>query len=204
MDFRDLKKSMEKIEMSDEMENRIITNCRLAAVQEMEENTMKKRVHFNFKKSMALAAIVALGLFACMAAAAAVHFGQFKDITNWNGAVIGTAYEQATNEIEVSVAAAQDELTVIATMLSSNTAPYREIETFGISDYRIVDMSGNVIVEGESTDMVEIMDGVAKLCVPLDGVDSGNYKLLVNAFIGGSKADQPLTISGSWECDFTV
>ena len=44
MEFRELKQSVEKIEMSDEMQNRIIKNCRLSAVHELEESTMKTRV----------------------------------------------------------------------------------------------------------------------------------------------------------------
>ncbi len=202
MDFGKLKQSMETIEMSDATKNRIIRNCRLSAVHETEEIIMKKRI--NYKKTMFIAAIVVLCLCVTVAASATSGSGLFKDITNWNGAVIGTAYEQATNEIEVGAAAAPDELTVTATLLVPDNVPYSTFETFGIGDYRIVDMSGKVIVKGESTDMVEIMDGAAEISVSLDGVDSGNYRLLVSSFVGASKADQPLEISGTWECDFTV
>ena len=34
-------------------------------------------------------------------------------------------------------------------------------------------------------------------------VASGSYTLLVTAFVSEKKADQPLKISGSWECAFT-
>lgn len=52
--------------------------------------------------------------------------------------------------------------------------------------------------------MVEIVNGEANMSISLGGVYSGNYKLLVNSFTGGKKADQPLEISGTWECDFTI
>ena len=204
MEFKDLKKSMENIKMSDEMQKRIIRNCRSAAVRETEEITMKKRVSFNFKKSMSVAAIVALCLCITIAAAAAGNFGLFKDITDWKGAVVGTEYEQATNEIEVDVVATQGNLSVIAKLLTPDTVPYSELETFGIGNYQIVDTSGNVVVEDKGADLVEIVNGEANMSISLGGVYSGNYKLLVNSFTGGKKADQPLQISGTWECDFTI
>lgn len=201
MDFGALKKSVKAIEMSDEMQNRIITNCRLATVYEMEEITMKKRI--KYKKTMVIAAVVALCLCVSVAAAAG-PLGLFKDIRNWSGTVIGTTYEQATNEIEVGVAAARDKLTVTATLLSPDAVPYSEIETFGIGEYQIIDASGNVVAEGESANMVEIIDGTAEITVFPDGIDSGDYKLLVNCFTGAKKADQPIEICGSWECVFSV
>ncbi len=204
MEFKDLKKSMENIKMSDEMQKRIIRNCRSAAVRETEEITMKKRVSFNFKKSMSVAAVVAICLCITMAAGAAGHFGHFKDITDWKGAVVGTEYEQATNEIEVDVVASQGKLSVIAKLLTPAAVPYSELETFGIGKYQIVDTTGNVVADGKGADLVEIVNGEANMIISLDGVDSGNYKLLVNSFTGGKKADQPLEISGTWECDFTI
>lgn len=200
MEFRDLKHSVEKIELSNEMKNRIIQNCRLSAAHEMEEISMKNRV--NFKKLMPVAAVLALCI--CVSAAAASHFGLFKDVTNWSGAVTGTEYVQATDEIEVSAVVEQGILTITADFLSPDTVPYSELETISVGSYQIVDVSGSVIAEGESDDSIEIIDGEAKMTVSLEVVDSGEYKLLINTFIGSKKADQPLKISGSWECDFTV
>ena len=200
MDVRDLKRYVEKIEMPEDMQNRIIKNCSLTA-DRMEKITMKK-ANFNFIRYIPVAAIIALCVCVSVAAAAG-HFGHFKDITNWKGAVVGTRYEQASNEIEVDAAASRDELTVTATLLIPDTAPYSEVETLGIGDYQIVDMFGNVLLEGESTDMTEIIDGAAEISVSMDGVDSGNYRLLVSSFVGAGKGEQPIEISGTWECDFT-
>lgn len=202
MEFEDLKQSMEKIEMSDEMRNRIIRNCRLWAVHETEKITMKNKTNFNFKKVGLIAAAVALCL--CISVAAVNHFGQFKDIKNWNGAVTGTEYVQATNEIQVSAAADQDGLIITSKLLTPDIVPYRELDDLGIGGYKIVDVSGNVIIEGEGEDFAPIIDGQAVMAVSLDGVNNGDYRLLVSAFIGYKKADQPLKISGEWECAFTV
>ncbi len=38
--------------------------------------------------------------------------GFFKDIMGWNGAVVGTIYEQASDEIELSVIGVTDQLMV--------------------------------------------------------------------------------------------
>ena len=202
MEFRELKQSVEKIEMPDEMQHRIIRNCRASAVYKTEEITMRNRASFNFKKVVSIAAVIALCL--CASVAAANHFGVFKDVTDWTGAVTETEYEQATNEIEVSAVAEEGVLTITATFLSPDTAPYSEEEAFCVGNYQIVDASGDVVVDGEGNDFVEIVDGKAKMTVSLDGINSGDYKLLINSFVGSKKADQPLKISGDWVCDFSA
>lgn len=200
MEFRDLKHSVEKIELSNEMKNRIIQNCRLSVAHEVEEISMKNRV--NFKKLMPVAAVLALCLGISVAAAS--HFGLFKDVTDWSGAVTGIEYVQATDEIEVSTVVDQGVLTITADFLSPNAVPYCELETISVGSYQIVDVSGGVIAEGEGDSSIEIVDGKAIMTVSLAGFDNGEYKLWVNSFVGSKKADQPLNISGSWECDFTV
>ncbi len=76
MEFRERKQSVETIEMPDEMQNRIIRNCCASAVHETEENTMRNRASFNFKKAVSIAAVIALCL--CASVAAANHFGMLK------------------------------------------------------------------------------------------------------------------------------
>ena len=58
MDFGNLKTSIEKIEMSDEMQARIIKNCRLSTTHKTEEFTMKKRNNNWFMKPIAIAAVL--------------------------------------------------------------------------------------------------------------------------------------------------
>ena len=157
---------------------------------------------FDVYKVVSIAAVIALCL--CASVAAANHFGAFKDVTNWTGAVVGTEYVQATDEIEVNAVAEQGVLTITATFLTPDTAPYSEEEAFSVGSYQIVDASGDVVVDGEGNDFVEIVDGKAIMTISLDGIDSGDYKLLISSFVGSKKADQPLKISGDWECDFTI
>lgn len=201
MDFGNLKKSIEAIEMSDEMQARIIKNCRLSTTHKTEEFTMKKRNNNWFMKPIAIAAVLTL----CMVAAgAASHFGMFKDITDWSGAVTGTEYVQATEDIQLDASTTKDELAVTITLLTPDTVPYSELDTMGIGSYKIVDLNGKVIVNGESSDFFHIVDGKVNIFIPLNGLENGSYKLVVDAFSGAKKADNILRISGSWECEFTI
>lgn len=50
---------------------------------------------------------------------------------------------------------------------------------------------------------MEIVEGKAKIIIPTDTLVPGEYKLIVDEFVGEKKADQPLVMSGNWECKFT-
>ena len=205
MNYEKLKNSVRKIEMSDEMRVRIIRNCQSITLYETEEITMNKNKTKGWlKKSVSVAAVVSLCLCFTVVAAATGNLGFFKDITNWNGAIVGTRYEQASDEIDVTVTCDENEIIVCAVMVNPAVAPYSELETFGIESYKIINMSGKVIVEGEETELVELVNGESEITIPLDNIGSGDYKLVITAFIGVQKADQPLQINGTWECEFSI
>ena len=115
---------------------------------------------------------------------------------------MGTAYEQATDEIRMDVSVNGDDLTVLAAFADPQKAPYSEAETLGIAAYRIVDGNGKTVAKG-AAGSAGIVNGQAAIGIRLDGIDSGNYTLAVTAFVAEKKADQPLNISGDWECAFT-
>ena len=171
----------------------------------MEEKNMNKLKRF-FTKPMAIAASFALCL--CLTgitafAATGKIGGFFKDITRWDGAVIGSSYEQATDEVEVTVNNAEGELIVELTLLNADVVPYREFEMFGIDQYKIVDRKGTVVAENALATMSLIENGKVSIRIPLDNIASGEYTLIVSKLVGSSKADQPLLLSGIWKCDFT-
>ena len=91
---------------------------------------------------------------------------------------------------------------VTAEFVNPDIAPYFTFENFGIEDYEIIDADGNVVVEDEKTELVEIVEGKIIFEIPVSGLGAGNYKLVVNRFVGSAKADQPLVLSGTWECEF--
>lgn len=202
MEKKMIAEKLNKIEMPKEMRERVIKNC----VIEMEEKTMRKNTSKKFL-GRPVVAVASLVLCLCLTGVTALAAtgklqGFFKDITDWKGAVTGTAYEQATDEVELSVALVADELAVAVTMLKPEEAPYSSFETFGIESYKIVDLAGSVIAEGEATALAEVVDGKVNVNISLDNISSGEYKLIVNKMVGSAKADQPLVISGTWECEF--
>ena len=187
-----------EIEMPKDMQRRIIENCHL--------ETEKKRMNKMFKRPMVAAASFALCV--CLTGVTALAAtgkleGFFRDIKRWNGAVVGTSYEQATDEIDMNVVSATDELIVEFTMLEPNTAPYSFLEMFGINEYKIVDENGNTVMENEVIEMSVMENDNVTLKIPLNTISEGKYTLVVSELIGSAKADQPLVISGIWECEFS-
>ena len=202
METKILSEQLNKIEMPKEMQERIIRNCYM----KMEEQNMNKNTtkHF-FKKPMVAVASFALCL--CLTGVTALAAtgkleGFFKDVTDWTGAVTGTTYEQATDEVALNVIKADESLSVEVTFLNPQIAPYIYFDTFGIESYQIVDAGGNAVVKGDTSEMVEIVAGKMNVTLPLDSLSNGSYKLVVNKLVGSSKADQPLVLNGAWECEF--
>ena len=167
----------------------------------MNKNTPKNI----FKRPLVAVATFALCLCATGVTALAATGklqGYFKDITNWSGAITGTSYEQATDEVELTVLEVSDELTLEIEFVNPKVAPYSFFEQFGVESYKIVDMAGKVIAEGETSEPAEISEGKANITISLLNIPNGEYKLIVSELVGSSKADQPLILSGAWECEF--
>ena len=203
METEKLVKKVKEIKMSKEMQERMIEKCYIGT----EEKTMRKNAENHiFKRPMVAVASIALCL--CLTGVTALATtgklqGFFRDIKGWNGAITGTAYEHATEEIAVAVEAGENELVVTLAMVNPQMAPYNTIEVLAVKDYEIVDLNGKVIVRGESTEYVQVAEGRASVVLPLDGVIGGEYKLVISALTGSAKAEQPLVISGNWVCEFT-
>ena len=197
MDKKKFVNKIKEIEMPKDMQQKIIENCYI--------ETEKKKMNKMFKKPMA--AVASFALCVCLMGVTALAAtgkleGYFRDIKRWDGAVIGTAYEQATDEVELKIIEISDKLVVEITMVNFKEAPYSFFEMFGIKNYKIVDANGNVIVENENLEMSAIANNKVLVNVPLDGVANGEYTLIVSELVGSSKAEQPLGLSGTWECSF--
>lgn len=205
MNYEELKSAAETITMPEEMKHRIVRNCKAQISTSRKETVMKnsKNISF-FRKPAAVFAILAicLSLSVTAIAASGVLKGYFRDITNWQGAVVGISYEQATDEIRMDVTVNRNELTVLATFANPQMMPYKYTEKLGIAAYQIVDANGKAVKEG-AANSVEVVNGQAAVSIRLDDIDSGSYKLVVTAFVSEKKADQPLNINGNWECIFS-
>ena len=159
-----------------------------------------KRIRRMPRALIAAALVLCIGLPVGMAA---TNTGFFRDVTNWQGAITGTVYEQATNEIAVTVTTEADTLTVEADFRNPDTAPYRALETLALGKYQILNADGAVLTEGERSEPAAVADNGAALTVPFDAAP-GTYTLVIENFVGGSKADQPLPITGHWEITFSM
>lgn len=205
MEFENLKSAAQEITMPEEMKRRIAHNCKQIETT-MEEHNMNNRKNTSFfrKPAAVFAALaVCLSLSVTALAATGVLQGFFRDITNHSGAIVGTSYEQATDEIDMDITVDGDELTVLATFVDPNKFPYRESQLLGIADYRIMDAEGNVVQEGATDKFTPVANGQASIVLELNELATGSYKLIVTAFVSEKKADQPLNISGTWECEFS-
>lgn len=204
MDMKEFVQSVQKIEMSDEMQTRILDSCYKKINQETEYKTMTKKANRSFKKPLATAAAIALCIcIGGVTAIAATGKGFFKDIVRWDGTITGIAYEQATDEIDIAVTDVTGSLTVVATVVDPTMVPYMTFDEMRIGSYKIVDASSKVVLEGVSNEMLPYENGQITVSIPLESLESGTYKLIIDSFVGGSKADQPLVMSGNWECEFT-
>lgn len=155
------------------------------------------------RKYKGIMVIVVILLIMCMCTIGIIALvSPEKNITNWKGAITGIPYEQATEELDVSVLDKGEALEVEVTFLTPNKVPYREIEQLGIGKCKIVDVNGKTIVKDIASETTEVMDGKAIIVIDLEDVQSGSYKLVITEMLGGSKADQPTALIGNWECEF--
>lgn len=205
MEYEMLKNAGIKIVLSGEGKARILKNCKEQMTKTMEEHTLKNnRNTFLARKPAAVFAAVAICLSLAVTAMAAPDTvqGFFRDITDWRGAVVGTSYEQATDEIGITAEAGVETLYISVSFISPKKAPYRSCENLSIGSYRIVDGDGAVVAEGTDTAMFPVHHGRTVIEIPLSNLKAGSYCLHISAFASHKKADQPLTIIGNWECAF--
>lgn len=167
----------------------------------LQTQTLRARKQGGTPMKKRLAVLIAAALITtlcCATALAAVSGGWFADVKNGFGAVTGTEYHNATEEITVTADAESGLLTVHVTFVSPDEFPYRELETLRINEYTVADRSGT------KTDAVPIVNGSAQLTVPVNDLPAGEYTLHITSFLGEKKAEQPLPIYGDWEYTFIV
>lgn len=197
-----LKKKVEEIKMTGAMQERILQNCRKEAEKErmnrtMMEKTDKKRW---FQKPLAVAAALVLCLtVGGVTAFAASGEGFFKDITDWRGAVTGTTYEQATEEIDVNVKEEGAVFRVEVSFKDAEKAPFSELEMLAVGKYQVVDANGKIVAKGDAGEAVPVQNGQMVLTIDRTNLPEGQYTLQLQSFIGSKKAEQPLSINGNWE-----
>lgn len=154
----------------------------------------------------------------CIPSIASSVKGFYKDIVRWwDGAVVGTEYENATQEIQIQAGSAivEDGKLVIPLTVTflemGNKEPYIYLVggSVALGDYQIVDTSGTEIytAHGQQETIGELEDGKTAFMQPtgIETLSKGTkYMLVVESIYGLQKAEQPLEMKGHWECEFTV
>lgn len=173
----------------------------------LQTNTLRDRKQGGHPMKKRLSVLIAAALITtlcCATAFAAVSGGWFADVKNGFGAVTGTEYHNATEEISVTAEAENGTLTAAVAFLIPEEFPYRSIETLRIGEYTVSDLSGRTVLIGSKSDAVPVIGGIVMPCVSVSELPEGSYTLHIESFIGEKKADQPLPIYGEWECGFRV
>ena len=183
-------------------------------IKNMEARTMSKP-KITTKRTLAIAAVLALCLVTvCMTPLASSIRGFFSDIIRFDGAIIGTQYENATNDIKIDVLEVTSENgnVIIPLELSFENpteAPFPYIQEVAVSEYKIVDSNNKEIIKTKvsATDGKKGTINNDKVLVNLSLNDaklkSGEqYTIVIEKMYGLSKADAPLHITGTWKCNF--
>ena len=183
-------------------------------IKNMEERTMSKP-KFTIKRTMAIAAVLALCLVVvCMTPLASSIKGFFSDIVRFDGAITGTQYENATNDIKVDVLELTSEngdviIPLDLTFENPTEAPFLYIQEVAVSEYKIFDSNNKEIIKAkfsaEDGDKGIVSDGKVLVNLLLDDSKfrfGEEYTIVIDKLYGLSKADAPLHITGSWECKF--
>lgn len=172
------------------------------------KNMSKPRNITWLRKVSTVAAVVTVCAITVVSAGAIK--GMFKDVKRWDGAVIGTEYVNATNDIEMNITETKAEyISLDINFENPNEAPFAFLEEVAITDYKILDNNDKEVLEVNSTFENGIKGNVenGRILLELptnDKLNSNqNYKLVVNTIYGLAKAEQPLKITGTWECEFS-
>ena len=181
-------------------------------IKNMEERTMSKP-KITMKKTLAIAAVLALCLVVvCMTPLANSIKGFFSDIVRFDGAITGTRYENATNDIKVEALELTYEngkiiLPLELTFENSTEAPFSFIQEVAVSEYKILDSNNKEIIKtklsAEDGDKGTVSNGKVSVNLSLNDakLKSGEeYAIVIEKMYGLSKADAPLHITGVWKC----
>ena len=185
-------------------------------IKNMEVNTMSKpKGRITMKRTFAIAAVLALCIIiVTMTPLANSIRGFFSDIVRFDGAITGTKYENATNDIKVDVLELTFEngnviIPLDLTFENPTEAPFPYIQEVAVSEYKILDNNNKEIIKtkvsAEDGEKGTVNDG--KVLVNLSTNDAKlklgeEYTIVIEKMYGLSKADAPLHITGRWECKF--
>ena len=179
-----------------------------------------RRKKGGWSKTAVAAAILfcVISVCVCIPSIASSIEGFYKDVVRWwDGAVSGSEYENATDEIRITASKAVVEkgnavIPLEITFLEmGNKEPYIYLTGGEVSlgDYHIADAEGNELYSkhGQQETSGLLKDGTALFMQPLDihtlSKDT-KYKLVIESIYGLQKAEQPLKMKGKWKCEYII
>lgn len=185
-------------------------------IKNMEVNTMSKPKNKSIlKRTVAIAATLAFCIITVtMTPLANSINGFFSDIIGFGGAITGTKYENATNEIKVDVLDLTSEngniiIPLDLTFENQAEAPFAYIQEVAIAEYKIFDSNNKEILKSklsaEDGDKGNVKDNkvLVNLSISDEKLKSGEeYTIVIEKMYGLAKADAPLHITGTWEGKF--
>jgi hypothetical protein len=182
---------------------------KIKAPQELNEDFIRefseRRVSRRMKPKFAAAVAVPLMLAIAGTGAYAVSKGgYFRDETNIFGTVTGSVYENANEEINVSLVYEAETITVKVVFSDPNAFPYREFETIDLNEFSVTDQTNGSEVSCGEIAPAMINNGEAELKIPVGKLDSGSYSVTVSSFLGEKKANQPLEVKGHWSAGIDI
>ena len=205
-----LEEKMNQIEVPITLHNR----CKMGmdnAKKEREERQMNKK---NIIKTILATAAVA-GVCILTTGNTAIGNtvkGFFKDVTRWDGAVVGTQYVQASEEIEMEVVKAITEngntqLCLEVTFVEKEEVPWKYIEEMVLGNYKILDEEGKevFVVKNKATEGEKgtVANGETQIIFEVEPLEENiEYTMVIQSMYGLKKADAPLEIKGNWEIPF--
>ena len=183
-------------------------------IKNMEERTMSKS-KITMKRTLAIAAVLALCIVTvCMTPLASSIRGFFSDIIRFDGAITGTQYENATNDIKVDILELSSEngnviIPIELSFENPTEAPFTYIQEVAIAEYKIVDSANKEVskakLSADDGDKGTVTDGkvLVNLSIGDTNLKSGKkYTIVIERMYGLAKADAPLHITGTWSCKF--
>lgn len=189
--------------------NNLHARCELGinrASQEQKGQITMLKFHKNAVAAVAL--VLTAGLLAVGGITYADSIrGAFSDVTRFDGAVVGTEYHNATEEIEVTAEAVGDTVIVNARFLYPADAPYAFIAELSLKNVTLTDSSGAKLLTVGETEITPITNGSVSIAIPMGTVSLSpheSYTLSFDTAVGHAKAEQPLPMSGNWSCTVTV
>ena len=207
-----LEEKMNQIEVPTTLHNR----CRIGinnAKKEREERQMNKKNIIRTVLATAAVAGVCILTTGNTAIGNTVK-GFFKDVTRWDGAVVGTEYLQATEEIKMDVVKASVEngtiqLCLEVTFVEKEQIPWKYIEEMALGSYKILDEEGKevIVVENDAIEGAKgtVVNGETQIVFEAGQLmEDIEYTIVIESMYGLEKADAPLEIKGNWEYTLKV